>query len=62
MPITAKEVIRRIEAAGWRVLRQKGSHRIFVHDSLPGIVIVPMHKGDLPYGTERQILKAAGLL
>jgi predicted RNA binding protein YcfA (HicA-like mRNA interferase family) len=62
MPQTAKEIIRKIEATGWRFLRQNGSHRIFVHDSKPGLVIVPVHKGDLPYGTERKIMKDAGLL
>jgi len=62
MPLTAREIIRKIEAVGWRFLRQRGSHRIFVHDTLPGLVVVPMHKGDLPYGTERKIMKDAGLL
>ncbi|HEX4156723.1 MAG TPA: type II toxin-antitoxin system HicA family toxin [Acidobacteriaceae bacterium] len=62
MPLTAREIIRKIEAIGWRFLRQKGSHRVFVHDSRPGLVVVPVHKGDLPYGTERKILKDAGLL
>jgi predicted RNA binding protein YcfA (HicA-like mRNA interferase family) len=62
MPLTAKQIIKMIEAAGWRFLRQKGSHRVFVHDSRPGVVVVPVHKGDLPYGTERKIKKDAGLL
>lgn len=62
MPLTAREIIKKIEAAGWRRLRQSGSHRIFVHHSIPKIVIVPMHKGDLKIGTERQILRDAGLL
>ena len=62
MPYTAREIIRKIEAAGWRFVRQKGSHRIFVHDSIAGLVVIPVHKGDLPYGTERKILKDAGLL
>jgi predicted RNA binding protein YcfA (HicA-like mRNA interferase family) len=61
MPLTAKEIIKKIEAVGWRFLRQKGSHRIFVHDSVPGVIIVPMHKGDLKIGTERDILRQAGL-
>ena len=47
---------------GWRFLRQEGSHRIFAHQTRPGLVVVPMHKGDLPYGTERKIRKDAGLL
>ncbi len=62
MPLTAREIIRKIEAGGWRFLRQKGSHRIFVHESVPGVIIVPMHKGDLKIGTERDILKKANLL
>ena len=62
MPLTAREIMRKIEAAGWRFLRQKGSHRVFVHDKIRNIVIVPMHKGDLKIGTEKQILKDAGLL
>jgi predicted RNA binding protein YcfA (HicA-like mRNA interferase family) len=62
MPLSSREIIKKIEAVGWRFLRQKGSHRIFVHDTIRHIVIVPMHKGDLKIGTERQILKDAGLL
>lgn len=62
MPLTAREIIKKIEAAGWRFVRQKGSHRVYVHPTLPGVVIVPMHKGDLKIGTERQILKDAGVL
>jgi predicted RNA binding protein YcfA (HicA-like mRNA interferase family) len=61
MPLTAREIIRKIEAVGWRFLRQKGSHRIFIHDSVPGVIIVPMPKGDLKIGTERDILRQAGL-
>lgn len=62
MPLTAREMIRKIEAVGWRFLRQRGSHRIFIHDLVPGVFIVPMHKGDLKVGTERNILKRANLL
>jgi predicted RNA binding protein YcfA (HicA-like mRNA interferase family) len=61
MPLTAREIIRKIEAVGWRFLRQKGSHRIFIHDAVAGVIIVPMHKGDLKIGTERDILRQAGL-
>ncbi len=62
MPLNGKEIIRRIEAVGWHFLRQEGSHRVYIHDSAPGIIVVPMHKGDLKIGTERDILKRAGLL
>ena len=35
-----REAIRRIEADGWTVARQKGSHRHFKHPRKPGIVTV----------------------
>jgi len=34
------EVLRLIEADGWRFVRQRGSHRIFHHPTKSGIVIV----------------------
>jgi predicted RNA binding protein YcfA (HicA-like mRNA interferase family) len=61
MPLSAKEMIRLLEAAGWRFARQKGSHRMYTHPTRPGIVVIPMHKGDLKIGTERDIRKVAGL-
>jgi predicted RNA binding protein YcfA (HicA-like mRNA interferase family) len=60
MPQTARDHSQD-EAVGSRFLLQKGSHRLFVHETQPGVVIVPMHKGDLKIGTEKQILKDAGL-
>ena len=60
--MTTREIIRLIEAAGWYFVRQNGSHRVFKHDIRPGLVVVPMHKRDLKIGTEKQILKTAGLL
>ncbi len=62
MPLTAREIIKKIEANGWRFLQQTGGHRIFVHHAIRKIIIVPIHKGDLKIGSERQILRDAGLL
>jgi predicted RNA binding protein YcfA (HicA-like mRNA interferase family) len=62
MPMTAKEIIRLIEADGWYcVSGNGGSHRKFKHVVKPGIVIVPFHSGDLKIKTEKSILKQAGL-
>lgn len=58
-----KEIIRQIEADGWRLHRQKGSHMVYVHPHKPGIVVVPNHglNSDVKKGTENSILKQAGL-
>lgn len=62
MPIKVHEMIRLIEADGWRLLRVRGSHRHYVHPNKPGVVTVPGKPSkDLPMGTERSILKQAGI-
>ena len=62
MPLKVSELIRMIEADGWILDRVRGSHRVYVHATKPGIVVVPGKLGkDLPLGTERSILKQAGL-
>ena len=55
-------MIKRIEADGWALDRQKGSHRQFKHPTKQGLVTVPGQMGkDLDPGTERSILRQAGL-
>ena len=40
--------------------RKKGSHKIYKHETISGIVVIPFHgKKDLPKGTEQSILKKA---
>ena len=57
-----REVLRLIEADGWRFTRQAGSHRIFHHPDKPGIVIIAGKPSqDLAPGTLNAILKEAGL-
>lgn len=47
---------------GWFFVRQKGSHRIYKHKTLKGIVVIPFHSSkDLPKGTEHSILKKTGV-
>lgn len=47
---------------GWRMARQKGSHRQFQHPTLQGTVTVAGRPSlDLPPGTLNSILKQAGL-
>ena len=60
--LTARDVIRALERAGFAVSRTSGSHRRLVHSSDPARkVTVPVHTGDLPRGTLRAIISQAGL-
>lgn len=46
----------------WTLVRVRGSHRHYVHSTKPGVVTVPGKLSrDLPIGTERSILKQAGI-
>jgi predicted RNA binding protein YcfA (HicA-like mRNA interferase family) len=58
--MTARQVIRRLIAEGWHEVRQTGSHKQFQHDSKPGTVTVPVHKGDIRAGTLASIYRQAG--
>lgn len=59
----ARELEKLIKAGGWYVVPElgKGSHRVYRHRGLPGIVTIPWHNRDIPKGTLANILKAAGL-
>lgn len=59
---SSKEVIKKIEQDGWYLFKIVGSHHHFKHPVRKGKVTVPHPKKDLPFGTERSILKQAGLL
>ena len=60
MPFKAKEVLRRLQRAGFEVRRQSGSHVVLRHSD-GRQTYVPKHTGDVPSGTFRSILKQAGL-
>jgi predicted RNA binding protein YcfA (HicA-like mRNA interferase family) len=49
-----------LEANGWRLARQKGSHAVY-QNAGGEIIVVPVHRGDLKAGTLKAILKKAGL-
>ena len=53
----ALELEKLIEAKGWYFIRQSGSHKIYKHDIIAGIIVIPFHGSkDLPKGTEISIL------
>lgn len=61
MPITPKELVKSLQKNGFEIVSQKGSHVKLYNASTNKTVIVPMHSKDIPLGTEKAILKQAGL-
>lgn len=60
MPPSAREVLSRLNRAGFVEVRQSGSHKILRHPD-GRQTYVAMHPGELAVGTFRKILKQAGL-
>ncbi len=57
-----KEIIKIIESDGWYYSRQSGSHRQFKHHTKKGTVTVAGKlSDDLDIGTQKNILRQAGL-
>jgi len=54
-------IIRELEAAGWVLVRVRGSHHVFKHPLRLGSVVVPHPKKDLGTGLVAAIRKQAGL-
>ncbi|MEQ6119233.1 type II toxin-antitoxin system HicA family toxin [Reichenbachiella sp. MALMAid0571] len=57
---SSKELIKKLQKAGFVLDRIKGSHHIYKHQNGKR-TIVPHPKKDLPKGTFNSILKQAGL-
>ena len=60
MPYKAREVLSRLQRAGFVVKRQSGSHVVLRHPD-GRQTYVAMHPGDVPSGTFRAILRQAEL-
>jgi predicted RNA binding protein YcfA (HicA-like mRNA interferase family) len=62
MPMKYREVRRALSAAGWRVVRQRGSHEVFAHPDHPRRIIVAGKENDtVPAGTLGSIRRVSGL-
>ena len=61
-PLSYREIKRKLEAAGFEVISQKGSHVKFAKDTPEGkmTTIVPCYK-EVAIGTISSILRQAGL-
>jgi predicted RNA binding protein YcfA (HicA-like mRNA interferase family) len=60
MPYKAREILSRLQQAGFVVRRQSGSHVVLRHPD-GRQTYVAMHPGDVPKGTFRAILRQANL-
>ena len=60
--VSSGELIRMVEAAGWLFDRAKGSHHIYKHPEKTGLVVIPHPRRTMKRGTQRSIMKQAGLL
>ena len=60
--VTAREVVRALERAGWVEVRSRGSHARFAHPDHAEHVTVPVHSGEI-IGPDllKYILRQAGL-
>ena len=56
-----REIIRILEANGWRLTRQKGSHKHFKKAGYVRIATVPDHAQDVSDGGIRSLYEATGL-
>ncbi len=59
--MTAKEMVKFLKKNGFKEIGQRGSHLKMYNSNTNKTTIIPMHKGDLPKGTEQAILKETGL-
>ena len=57
---SSKDVITRLRAEGWELVRTRGSHHQFRHPAKAGHVTVPHPTKDIKLGTLRSIYRQAG--
>ena len=50
-----------LNVRGWRLVRINGSHHIWKNEDGTKTVVVPFHRRDLAPGTQRTIMRTAGL-
>jgi len=58
--LSGGEAVKKLERAGWRVVRQKGSHVVMLKTGSIASLSIPQHK-ELAPGTLRSLIRSAGL-
>lgn len=56
----SRDVVKRLEADGFRLVAVRGSHHKFRHPATGRLVIVTHPRKDIPVGTVRSIYNQAG--
>ena len=56
-----KKLRKLIEADGWYIVRQDGSHAQFKHPVKKNLTTMPIHNKDMKKGTAASVLRQAGL-
>jgi len=60
--VKIRDVLKRLKDDGWRLVRQRGSHRVLKHPMKKGIVVVAGQAGkELAPGTLKSVSKQAEL-
>jgi predicted RNA binding protein YcfA (HicA-like mRNA interferase family) len=59
--MSSADLIRELKKAGWRLARVNGSHHVFTHLQLTGIVVIPHPRKDLGLGLVKAIRQQAGI-
>ena len=60
-PSTPQKIERALDVRAWRLVRIHGSHHIWKSGDGTLTVVVPFHRGNLAPGTQRTIMRVAGL-
>jgi predicted RNA binding protein YcfA (HicA-like mRNA interferase family) len=57
----SRTIIRMLEAAGWKLVRVRGSHHQFRHPHHPDRVTVQHPRKEVPIGTLKSIERQSGM-
>jgi predicted RNA binding protein YcfA (HicA-like mRNA interferase family) len=61
-PISGRRMCKILEGKGWVFDRTRGSHHVYINPDTRQSLPVPVHGNrDLPTGTQRDIMRQAGL-
>jgi predicted RNA binding protein YcfA (HicA-like mRNA interferase family) len=56
---SSRDLCKEVACLGWELARIQGSHHIYKHPRLPGRLVIPHPKKDLPRGLVRDLQKKA---
>jgi predicted RNA binding protein YcfA (HicA-like mRNA interferase family) len=60
--VSGKKFAKLLERRGWRVVRIKGSHHVYMKPGNPARISIPIHGNkSLKIGLQRHFMKVAGI-